>query len=122
MMNMSRKTFENWVTHEPEFGELMNEIHEHKKNFFEAALVGLVASGDSSATIFVNKTFNKDRGYNDKIELSVEGSVQHEHVHAHVHAHISVDELDLSLEVKREILQAIRLRNRQNDTTKISVN
>ena len=73
---------------------------------------------DSNLSFEENKTFNKDRGYNDKIELSVEGSVQHEHVHAH----ISVDELDLSLEVKREILQAIRLRNRQNDQTKISVN
>jgi len=117
MMNMSRKTFENWVTHEPEFGELMNEIHEHKKNFFEAALVGLVAGGDSSATIFVNKTFNKDRGYNDKIELSVEGAVTHEHIHAH----ISVDELNLSIETKREILKAIRIRNRENDQSKISI-
>jgi transposase len=111
MMNMSRKTFENWVTNEPEFGELMQEIDFHKKNFFEAALIGLVAGGDSSATIFVNKTINRDRGYNDKIELDVRGSVQHEHLHAH----IPMDELNLSLDVKREILKAIRFRNQSID-------
>lgn len=106
MMNMSRKTFENWVTNEPEFGELMNEIHEHKKNFFEAALVGLVARGDSSATIFCNKTMNRDRGYNEKIELDVQGMIEHNHTHAL----IPVDELTLSLNTKKEILEAVRNR------------
>jgi len=110
MMNMSRKTFENWVTHEPEFGELMQEIDFHKKNFFESALIGLVAGGDSSATIFVNKTINRDRGYNEKIELDMKGTIEHEHLHAH----IPIDDLNLSLEVKREILSAIRYLNKSN--------
>jgi len=106
MVNISRKTFEHWVTNEPEFHELMEEIDFHKKNYFESALVGLVARGDSSATIFVNKTINRDRGYNEKIDLNVSGNIEHEHLHAH----IAVDELQLRLETRKEILEAIRNR------------
>jgi hypothetical protein len=105
--NIPRRTFENWVTEEPDFSELMNEINIHKKNFFEASLVGLVARGDSAATIFVNRTFNRDRGYNEKVDVNVVGKVEHEHVHAH----IAIDELELNLETRTEILKAIRVRN-----------
>ena len=105
--NIPRRTFENWVTNEPDFSELMNEINVHKKNFFEASLVGLVARGDSAATIFVNRTYNRDRGYNEKVDVNVIGKIEHEHVHAH----ISIDELELGLEVRTEILKAIRKRN-----------
>jgi len=104
MVNISRKTFEAWVTNEPAFGELMEEMNFHKKNYFESALVGLVARGDSSATIFVNKTINRDRGYNEKIDLNVQGHIEHDHIHTA----IPIDELKLSLDVKREILKAIR--------------
>tara|TARA_R110002167_G_scaffold45677_3_gene137151 strand:- start:265 stop:1017 length:753 start_codon:yes stop_codon:yes gene_type:complete len=105
--NIPRRTFENWVTNEPDFSELMNEINVHKKNFFEASLVGLVARGDSAATIFVNRTYNRDRGYNEKVDVNVIGKIEHEHVHAH----ISIDELELGLEVRTDILKAIRKRN-----------
>jgi hypothetical protein len=105
--NIPRRTFENWVTNEPDFSELMNEINVHKKNFFEASLVGLVARGDSAATIFVNRTYNRDRGYNEKVDVNVIGKIEHEHVHAH----ISIDELELNLEVRTDILKAIRKRN-----------
>lgn len=101
-VNIDRTTFEHWVMREPEFAELMDEMTWHKKNFFEGSLVGLVARGDSSATIFANRTFNRDRGYNEKVTVEVEGQVNH------IHAVISVDSLGLPIEVRKTILNAIR--------------
>jgi transcriptional regulator with XRE-family HTH domain len=109
MIQISRKTFESWVTSEPEFHELMQEMDFHKKNYFESALIGLIARGDSSATIFANKTINRDRGYNEKLDLNVSGTIEHEHLHAH----IAVDELQLKIETKKEILTALRLRKQE---------
>ena len=102
-VNISRKTFENWVTTEPEFGQLIDEMHWHKKNFFESALVGLIRSGDSSATIFANRTLNRDRGYNEKFELEVKGQVNHAHAHI-----VQIDDLNLPIKVRRLILEAMR--------------
>lgn len=60
-----------WQREEPHFQELLDEIQYHKKNFFENALVKLVKRGDPSAVIFVNRTINRDRGYNEKVDVSV---------------------------------------------------
>jgi len=106
MVNISRKTFESWVTSEPDFQELMDEMDYHKKNYFESALVGLVARGDSSATIFVNKTVNRDRGYNDKLDVNIQGHIEHNHAHAL----IPISDLELPLETRTAILQAMRTR------------
>jgi hypothetical protein len=103
-VNISRKTFESWVTSEPDFQELIQEMDFHKKNYFESALVALVARGDSSATIFVNKTINRDRGYNEKLDVNVSGNIEHQHSHSV----ISMKELSLPLEVRRIILAALR--------------
>ena len=110
-VNISRKTFESWVTSEPDFQELIQEMDFHKKNYFESALVALVSRGDSSASIFVNKTINRDRGYNEKIDVNVSGNIEHQHTHLV----IPMSELSLSLEVKRTILKA--LREKKGDTS-----
>ncbi len=107
-VNTSRKTFESWVTNEPEFAELMEEIHWHKGNFFEGALVRLVSWGDTPATIFANKTFNRERGYGDKTTIEVSGRVDHAHVH------LTVDDLDLPIEVRKQILLALRSKQQEN--------
>ena len=96
-----RATFQNWVDDDYEFAELMDEIHWHKKNFFEGALFGLVKAGDSPATIFANRTFNRDRGYNEKFEVEHTGEVNHKHS-------VSVDDLDLPLETRKLLLKAVR--------------
>lgn len=96
-VNISRQTFEAWCG-DPDFQSLVDEIDWHKGNFFEAQLVRLVKSGDTHATIFANRTFNRDRGYNDKLE--VEGKIQHEHSY-------TLDDLDLPADQLRSILDAI---------------
>jgi hypothetical protein len=101
-VNISLDTFRGWTQRFPQFAQLMDQFHEHKKNFYESKLVELVRDGDPSATIFVNKTINRDRGYNEKVELTVSGSVEHNH------NFIDLDGLDLSLEVRKQILEAVR--------------
>lgn len=96
-------TLREWVKQDPKFARLVNEMHYHKKNLYEESLVGLVNGGDVAATIFANRTFNKDRGYADKqvIDVNVQGQIDHKHK-------FDLSELDLSLECRKEIRDAIR--------------
>jgi len=101
-VNISRSTFEHWKKTDPDFIKLVEEINWHKKNFFEDSLSNLVASGDTSATIFVNKTYNRDRGYHDKIDIGL-------NVDANVNVNmIDLNKLDLSLKTRKEILKCYR--------------
>lgn len=101
-VNISRRTFDHWCTHDPDFQRLVDEIHWHKKNFYEQALVERIKEGDVACTIFANRTFNKDRGYSEKFEVDLQGKVEH------THKIIPLDALDLPLETRRQILQAYR--------------
>lgn len=100
-VGLPRKTFESWCANDPEFAELIDEIHWHKQNFFEQAFIGRVAAGDTAAVIHAVKTKCRDRGYNEKIEIEHTGTVHHEHT-------VSVAELDLPLDTRRAILDALR--------------
>jgi hypothetical protein len=91
-------TFSNWQK-DPGFVEMLQAIQEAKKDFFESHLIKLVRQGDTAATIFANRTLNRDRGYNDKVQIDVSGTIQHTH---------SLEEQDLPLEVRRALLQAMR--------------
>jgi len=64
-VGITKSSLNHWYQREPQFRELIEEIHWHKQNFFESSLIKLVTQGDSPATIFANKTFNRDRGYNE---------------------------------------------------------
>lgn len=100
-VNISVGTLNTWMQ-DPQFSQMIDEIHFHKKNFFEGALIGLVKARDPSAIIFANRTFNRDRGYGDKTTIEHTGQVNH------AHAVINVDELDLPLEQRKEILLKLR--------------
>ncbi len=93
---ISASKVERWMTDE-KFSKLAEQMTEHKKDFMESALIELIRQREPSAVIFANKTMNRDRGYNDKVEVDVVGKVSH-----------NVDELGLSLEQKLEILAKIR--------------
>lgn len=110
MVNINLATFEQWKTLDPDFAELLDEIHWHKKNFFENSLIGRCASGDTSAIIFANRTFNRDRGYADKQEIEHSGEV------THLHAGLRISDLDLPLETKKQILEAIRKHKLEHKT------
>lgn len=82
------------------FRNLLDEIKFHRKEFYESHLMNLVKYRDPSATIFANRTLNRDRGYGDQIDVVHSGNVSM--------STINVDELDLTLECKKELLTAMR--------------
>lgn len=92
---------------DPDFAELVEEVHHHKKNFFEGGLVRLVAAGDAGATIFANRTLNRDRGYGEKSVVEISGSIQHEH------KLVGIEELNLPLDIMRVVLQRLRAYNEE---------
>jgi len=105
-VNLNRSTFDQWKNNDPEFAALVDEIHWHKQNFFEDHLCRLVAGGDTSATIFANKTINRGRGYDDskqRVDVNVKGEIKH--------TIVNIDDMELSIETRKEILEAIRKRN-----------
>lgn len=105
-VNVSHRKFRRWLEEDPEFSELIEEMDWHKKNFFEEKLVELVKAGEPSAVLFVNKTYNADRGYGAKktvtkdVNVNVRGQVNH--------VPVSIDEIGLSPEEKRLILSKMR--------------
>lgn len=106
-VNVTKKTFDAWVTTDPDFADLLQEMEWHKGNFIEAALMQLVKKKEPAAVIFASKTFNAGRGYGAKTTVVHKGNVQHDH------NLINLDELPLSLEDKKRIRDAIR--SRQGD-------
>lgn len=95
------REYQKWKE-DPEFQMLLEELNWHKANFFESALIGLVSQGDSACTIFANKTYNRKRGYNEKVDINIntkENNVSPLDV---------LNKLDLPLEVRKELLIAVR--------------
>lgn len=99
-VNVSRQCFETWCE-EPDFQALVDEIDWHKGNFFEAHLVKLVKSGDTHAVIFANRTFNRGRGYGEKLEVQHSGKVEIAY---------TLDDLDLDVDTLRTLAAAIEKR------------
>ena len=102
-LGIPRKTYEHWCSGDPEFAELMDEIHWHKANYFESAFIGRVSAGDTAAILHAVKTKCRDRGYNDRVEVVHSGSIA-------APGAVSIAELDLPLEVRRAVLDALRAR------------
>jgi hypothetical protein len=100
MVAMSRTTFNHWRDNDLEFRQLVEEIQWHKKNFFEHALMDLVEQRHPSAVLFVNRTINADRGYSEKLEVQHSGSI--------AAGEFNIEELDLDLDTRRKILEAMR--------------
>lgn len=103
-------TLTQWMQRDKNFAALVDQINWHKGNFFEAGLVRLVAAGDSAATIYANKTFNRDRGYGDKQQVDHNHNVVVKGVVRHEKEELDLTELDLDPRTMRIMLTAIRKR------------
>jgi len=108
-VGISRTTFTRWLETDIQFMELIKEVQEIKKDFFEEGLIRLVRAGDSPATIFANRTLNRDRGYAEKTEHVITGTLQM--------APISIGELDLPKEVLSVLAEAIKRKQLENTQT-----
>jgi len=92
------------------FKKALKELQEAKKDFFEDALMGLVRDGYPGAIVFANRTQNADRGYTEKVEVKHSGMIHH--------SALNLDELELSFETRREILNAVRKKRELRENPK----
>ncbi len=114
-VGLTRAQVMRWVEEDPSFAQLAEELHWHKKNFFEGALIKRVAAGDTTAILFANKTQNRDRGYSEKLQVEHSGTVEHKHTHQM----IPVEKLDLPAEVLALILRAQRAYLEENQMARL---
>lgn len=66
-VRVHKATVDAWLR-DPDFAGMLKDMKRAKKDLFESALVGLVKQGDSAAVLFANKTYNRDRGYGEKVQ------------------------------------------------------
>lgn len=102
---VSKHVLDSWVSNDPDFARLLDEIHWHKGNYFESALVDAVGSGDIPSIIFSNKTFNRDRGYGESVKVEVNKTVT---VNATIKNEITLNLSTLSIEKRKQILAILK--------------
>jgi hypothetical protein len=100
MSGVSYDMLQGWRETDMDFRRMVEEIQFHKKNFFERALIGLVEQGHPAATIHANETVNADRGYSKKLTITNNDGA----------GRFSIDDLDLDIDTRRKVLEAIRKR------------
>jgi AcrR family transcriptional regulator len=101
LVNVSKKTFDRWLTQDPDFASLFEEIDWYKGNFFEAALIKGVDEGNPMLVKYANETFNSKRGYGKQVKHTYDGEVKHTHG-------VTLDELNLTLEERKMLLNKYR--------------
>jgi transposase len=104
-IGISRQVFEGWVKRDHEFQTLVEEVLQAQKDFYEESLVKACKQGQASAIIFANRTKNRDRGYNEKLEID---NNQNSNLSV-----MDIDVLDLPVDVRKAILDAVRKRQRE---------
>jgi hypothetical protein len=93
-----------------EFLQMLEEVQWHKKQFFQKALIGLVAEGHPGAVVFVNRTVNADMGYSERLDLNVQGQAGND-------VRYELEQLDLPVEVLKTVLEAIERKNKEDGIT-----
>lgn len=73
--NVPRSTFYNWMNEDSEFKSAVDDIQEETLDFVEGQLHKQIAKGEVSSTIFYLKTKGKKRGYIEKTETELSGSL-----------------------------------------------
>jgi hypothetical protein len=89
-----------------EFLQMLEEVQWHKKQFFQKALIGLVAEGHPGAIVFVNRTVNADMGYSERLDLNVQGQAGND-------VRWELDQLNLEPAVLKKVLEAVERKNKE---------
>ncbi len=105
---VDHKTVEEWCEKDPDFAELVRQVQTQKGDFFEEGLVKLVEKGDTTATIFANKTFNRGRGYavSSDVNVNYNGRVGLDHT-----VTLDLTTLGLPPEILSTVMDAIRVQD-----------
>lgn len=67
---ISRYTFYKWYNEDELFAEKCDDVKELQKDFAEALILKKMKDGDTTMLIFYAKTQMKDRGYNERQEIT----------------------------------------------------
>lgn len=97
MVNISKRMLDYWIANDADFPAMVDELHFHKKNFFEGLLVKYSKLGESKLVAMANQTLNRDRGYGKTIAVEHSGAIQHNHLL------IPLEKLDLPVDVLLQI-------------------
>jgi hypothetical protein len=110
-VGVTQRQVKRWAESDPQFVEAVDEIETHKKNFYESKLVNLVSVGDPAAVMFVNRTYNADRGYSPKQQVEVSSTVHHHHS-----GQVTLDAIAplVSVEVLEQIHRAVLVLKSRN--------
>jgi len=98
------ETAKTWVENDPIFRQILQEMEVHRKNFYENCLHDLAQNGNPGAIMFINRTLNANRGYNERMQIN------HQHSGEIRHVGYRVQDLELSMATRKEILKAVRAR------------
>ena len=73
---INRTTFYTWQETDPDFKAAIEEAKEKLLDFAESKLVEQIQTGITPALIFFLKTQGKQRGYTEKVQTELSGSVK----------------------------------------------
>lgn len=99
-LGIDRRVFKGWLENDIKFVEMMSEVKEMIGDFYQEGLLNLVAKGDSSATQFANKTFNRERGYGEVTEKRITSTLEVKS--------LPLEQLNLPVDILRTVLNAVK--------------
>ena len=73
--HIDRTSHYEWLKTDPAYAEAVDKLKELKIDIAEKALMKQIKSGIPQSTIFLLRTFGRQRGYNEKTELEHTGNV-----------------------------------------------
>lgn len=74
-MGIDRGTHYNWLQQNQHYKNAVDDIQEGLIDFAETKLMEKIKGGDTTANIFFLKTKGKGRGYVEKVEQAISGSL-----------------------------------------------
>ena len=73
--NISRQTHYSWLANDPEYAAAVDDVAEEAIDFAENALFKAIKGGDVAASIYYLKTKGKKRGYTEKADIDLNGTI-----------------------------------------------
>lgn len=113
-VNIPHSQFKRWCAEDFEFANLLVEMQEHRSNFYDEKFNQLVDEKEPSVVIHAQKTFNREKGFGDKLKIEHSGEVKNTGV-----LEIGEKLLDLlSRSARKELMQAMeQLQLEQEENT-----
>ena len=73
--NIGRRTHYDWMANDPDYAAAVDDIADEAIDFAENTLFKAMKGGDVTATIYYLKTKGKKRGYTEKADIDLNGTI-----------------------------------------------